>query len=242
RTLVVWEKQEKPLQVVSKQVDLPWHNYDWRSLSLEEQQEQLEFFLEADRVQGFVLDKAPLMRFSLIQIADDIYEFVWSFHHLLIDGWSWPILCKEVFVFYNALLKGNYLYLNTPRPYRYYINWLQQQDLKAAETFWRQQLHGFTSPTRLLLDRGEAHNLQQPKTYHEQHCCLSATITAALQSQAQQYHLTLSTFVQAAWALLLSRYTDESEVVFGATVSGRPPTLSGVESMVGLFINTLPVT
>ncbi|MEH2381351.1 MAG: amino acid adenylation domain-containing protein [Nostoc sp.] len=241
RTLVVWEKQEEPLQVVCKQVELPWQNYDWRSLSATEQQERLEAFLQADRVQGFVLDKAPLMRFTLIQIADDTYEFVWSFHHLLIDGWSWPILCKEVFVFYNALLKGNYLYLNTPRPYRYYINWLQQQDLKAAETFWGQQLHGFTSPTRLLLDRGEAHNLQQPKTYHEQHCYLSATITAALQSQAQQYHLTLSTFVQAAWALLLSRYTDESEVVFGATVSGRPPTLSGVESMVGLFINTLPV-
>ncbi|MEH1920952.1 amino acid adenylation domain-containing protein [Nostoc sp.] len=241
RTLVVWEKQEKPLQVVCKQVDLPWHNYDWRSLSLEEQQEQLEIFLEADRVQGFVLDKAPLMRFSLIQIADDIYEFVWSFHHLLIDGWSWPILCKEVFAFYNALLKGKYLYLNTPRPYRDYINWLQQQDLKAAEIFWQQQLHGFTNPTRLLLNRGEGQNFQQPKTYHEQHYCLSATITAALQSQAQQYHLTLSTFVQAAWALLLSRYTDESEVVFGSTVSGRPPTLSGVESMVGLFINTLPV-
>lgn len=242
RTLVVWEKQEKPLQVVCKQVELPLQNYDWRSLSATEQQERLEAFLQADRVQGFVLDKAPLMRFTLIRVADDTYEFVWSFHHLLIDGWSWPILCKEVFAFYNALVKGKYLYLNTPRPYRYYINWLQQQDLKAAETFWRQQLHGFTSPTRLLLDRGEAHNLQQPKSYHEQHCCLSATITAALQSQAQQYHLTLSTFVQAAWAILLSRYTDESEVVFGATVSGRPPTLSGVESMVGLFINTLPVT
>lgn len=242
RTLVVWEKQEKPLQVVCKQVELPWQNYDWRSLSATEQQERLEAFLQADRVQSFVLDKTPLMRFTLIRVADDTYEFVWSFHHLLIDGWSWPILCKEVFAFYNALLKGNYLYLKTPRPYRYYINWLQQQDLRAAETFWRQQLHGFTTPTRLLLDRGEAHNLQQPKSYHEQHCCLSATITAALQSQAQQYHLTLSTFVQAAWAILLSRYTDESEVVFGATVSGRPPTLSGVESMVGLFINTLPVT
>lgn len=241
RTLVVWEKQEKPLQVVCKQVELPWQNYDWRSLSATEQQERLEAFLQADRVQGFVLDKAPLMRFTLIRVADDTYEFVWSFHHLLIDGWSWPILCKEVFAFYSALLKGKYLYLNTPRPYRYYINWLQQQDLRAAEIFWRQQLHGFTSPTRLLLDRGEAHNLQQPKTYHEQHCCLSATITAALQSQAQQYHLTLSTFVQAAWAILLGRYTDESELVFGATVSGRPPTLSGVESMVGLFINTLPI-
>lgn len=242
RTLVVWEKQEKPLQVVCKQVELPWQNYDWRSLSATEQKERLEVFLQTDRVQGFVLDKAPLMRFTLIRVADDTYEFVWSFHHLLIDGWSWSILCKEVFAFYNALLKGKYLYLNTPRPYRYYINWLQQQDLRAAETFWRQQLHGFTTPTRLLLNRGEAHNLQQPKSYQEQHCCLSATITAALQSQAQQYHLTLSTFVQAAWAILLSRYTDESEVVFGATVSGRPPTLSGVESMVGLFINTLPVT
>ncbi|MEH2140432.1 amino acid adenylation domain-containing protein [Nostoc sp.] len=241
RTLVVWEKQEKPLQVVCKQVELPWQNYDWRSLSAKEQQERLEAFLQIDRVQGFVFDKAPLMRFGLIQIADDTYEFVWSFHHLLIDGWSWPILCKEVFAFYNALVKGEYLYLNTPRPYRDYINWLQQQDLKAAKTFWQQQLHGFTSPTRLQLNRGEVLNSPQSKTYHEQHYCLSATITAALQSQAQQYHLTLSTFVQAAWAILLSRYIDESELVFGATVSGRPPTLSGVESMVGLFINTLPV-
>ncbi|MEH2262108.1 amino acid adenylation domain-containing protein [Nostoc sp.] len=241
RTLVVWEKQEKPLQVVCKHIELPWQNYDWRSLSAKEQQERLEAFLQADRVQGFVLDKAPLMRFSLIKIADDIYEFVWSFHHLLIDGWSWPILCKEVFAFYNALVKGKYLYLNTPRPYRDYINWLQQQDLKAAETFWQQQLHGFTSPTRLQLNRGEVKHSLQLKTYHEHQRCLSATITAALQSQAQQYHLTLSTFVQAAWAILLSRYIDESELVFGATVSGRPPTLSGVESMVGLFINTLPV-
>ncbi|MDZ8095167.1 MAG: amino acid adenylation domain-containing protein [Nostoc sp. DedQUE05] len=241
RTLVVWEKQEKPLQVVCKQVELPWQNYDWRSLSAKEQQERLEAFLQADRVQGFVLDKAPLMRFTLIRVADDTYEFIWSFHHLLIDGWSWPILCKEVFTFYNALLKGKYLYLNTPPPYQNYINWLQQQDLRAAEAFWRQQLQGFTSPTRLLLNRGEVQNSPQLKTYHEQHYCLSLPITAALQSQAQQYHLTVSTFVQAAWAILLSRYTDESELIFGATVSGRPPTLSGVESMVGLFINTLPV-
>ncbi len=88
RTLVVWEKQEKPLQVVCKQIELPWNNYDWRSLSLKEQQERLEAFLQADRVQGFALDKAPLMRFTLIRVADDTYEFVWSFHHLLIDGWS----------------------------------------------------------------------------------------------------------------------------------------------------------
>jgi len=241
RTLVVWEKQEKPLQVVCKQVDLPWQIYDWRALSTKTQRKRLAAFIQADRIQGFVLDKAPLMRFTLIQVADDIYEFIWSFHHLLIDGWSLPILCKEVFAFYHALIKGEYLYLNTPRPYRNYINWLQQQDSKAAEAFWQQQLQGLTSPTRLLLNRGEVQDSPQPKTYHEHQCSLSATITAALQSQAQQYHLTVSTFIQAAWAILLSRYTDESEILFGATVSGRPPTLSGVESMVGLFINTLPV-
>ncbi|WGV25123.1 non-ribosomal peptide synthetase [Halotia branconii] len=237
RTLVIWEKQEKPLQVVCKQVDLPWQICDWRSLSATTQKEHLEAFLQADRVEDFILDKAPLMRFTLIQVADDTYEFIWSFHHLLIDGWSLSIICKEFFAFYHALIKGEYLYLNTSRPYRNYINWLQQQDLKAAKTFWQQQLEDLTSPTRLLINRGES----QSKTYCEHQCCLSATITAALQSQAQQYHLTVSTFIQAAWAILLSRYTDESEIVFGATVSGRPPTLLGVESMVGLFINTLPV-
>ncbi|MFN6483332.1 MULTISPECIES: non-ribosomal peptide synthetase [unclassified Nostoc] len=241
RTLVVWKKQEKPLQIVCKQVELHWQICDWRSLSEKTKKEHLEAFLQRDRIQGFVLDKAPLMRFSLIRVADDTYEFIWSFHHLLIDGWSLSILCKEFFAFYNALIKSEYLYLNTPRPYRNYINWLQQQDLIAAEKFWQQQLQGFTSPTRLLLNRGELQHSPQPKTYHEHQCSLSATITAALHSQAQQYHLTVSTFIQAAWAILLSRYTDESELVFGATVSGRPPTLSGVESMVGLFINTLPV-
>ncbi|MBH8578100.1 amino acid adenylation domain-containing protein [Nostocaceae cyanobacterium CENA369] len=241
RTLVVWEKQEKPLQVVCKQVDLPWQIDDWRSFSAKTQKKHLEAVLQADRIQCFIVDKAPLMRFTLIRVADDIYEFIWSFHHLLIDGWSLPILCKEIFAFYHALIKGEYLYLNTPRPYRNYINWLQQQDLKAAEKFWQQQLQGFTSPTRLLLNQSEVQDSPQPKTYREHQCSLSSTITAALQSQAQQYHLTVSTFIQAAWATLLSRYTDESELVFGATVSGRPPTLSGVESMVGLFINTLPV-
>lgn len=213
RTLVVWEKQEKPLQVVCKQVELPWQIHDWRSLSPKTQQKRLAAFLQADRIQGFVLDKAPLMHFTLIRLADDIYEFIWSFHHLLIDGWSLSIICKEDFAFYHALIKGEYLYLNTPRPYRDYINWLQQQDLKAAETFWQQQLQGLTSPTRLLLNRGEVQDSPQPKTYHEHQCCLSATITTALQSQAQQYHLTVSTFIQAAWAILLSRYTDESELI-----------------------------
>ncbi len=173
RTFVIWEKQEKPLQIVCKQVDLPWTNYDWRSLSAKEQQQRLEAFLQADRDQGFALDKAPLMRCSLIQVADDTYEFIWTSHHLLMDGWSWSIILKEVFAFYNALIEGKYSYLKSLSSYRDFINWLQKQDLRAAQAFWRQQLQGFTSPTPLVVDSptktlrkgGDTHKSQRRRSF-----------------------------------------------------------------------------
>jgi amino acid adenylation domain-containing protein len=157
------------------------------------------------------------------------------------DGWCLSIILKEVFAFYEAFKQTDNLYLDAPRPYRDYITWLQQQDLSQAETFWRQALQGFTAPTPLILDRAVGSLPNQRETYDEQHLQLSAAVTAALQSLARQHHLTLNTLVQGVWVLLLSRYSGEEDVVFGATVSGRPHALSGVESMVGLFINTLPV-
>lgn len=248
RTLFVWKNRKQPVQVVRKRVNLPWSNLDWRSLSPVEQEARINSFLDSDREQGFELDKAPLMRCALIRVADETYKFVWSFHHLLLDGWSWPILFKELFGFYESIKNGQDLYLAPTRPYRDYISWLQQQDLSKAEEFWRQTLQGFTAPTPLVVDsptetlreRTVGQSPHQRQTCHIRHRHLSAEATATLKSFAQQHHLTLSTLVQAAWALLLSRYSGESDVVFGATVSGRPPTLSGVESMVGLFINTLP--
>nr|AXN93625.1 PuwH [Symplocastrum muelleri NIVA-CYA 644] len=241
RTIFVWENRKKPLQIVRKQAKLPWTNYDWRSLTPIEQQEQLEALLMAEQKQGFKLDQAPLMRCSLIGMREDTYEFIASFHHLLIDGWSIPILFKEVFVFYEAFNRGDRLSLPSPRPYQDYISWLQRQDLSIAEAFWRHNLEGFTTPTPLVVDRALFHKSHHQGITQEKEFQLSVTATATLQSFAQQHRLTVSTLVQGAWALLLSRYSGESDVIFGATVSGRPPTLSGVESMVGLFINTLPV-
>ncbi len=240
RTLFVWKNRTKQLQVVLKKVSLPWTNLDWRELSPVEQEDQLEVFLQAARNKGFELDKAPLMRCALIQLAEETYKFVWSFHHLLIDGWSVPIIFKEVFAFYEALKTGFDLYLPPTRPYSDYIAWLQQQDKSIAIAYWQDALQGFTAPTPLVVDRTVRPNSQQKKTHLEHDLRSSATTTATLKSLAQKHHLTLSTFVQGAWALLLSRYSGEEDVVFGATVSGRPPALSGVESMVGLFINTLP--
>jgi amino acid adenylation domain-containing protein len=241
RTLFVWKNRQHPLQVVCKSVNLPWNNNDWRSLSSEEQEESLLTFLQAERERGFELDKAPLMRCTLIRVADNTYQFIWSHHHLLIDGWCLSIVLKEVWAFYQAFDRGENLYLNAPPPYRNYIAWLRQQDSEASQKFWRSTLAGFTAPTPLVVDKLVGNLSQQKDIYDEQNFKLSASLTDALKELVRQNHLTLNTLVQGAWALLLSRYSGESDVVFGATVSGRPPALLGVESMVGLFINTLPV-
>ncbi|MBW4575237.1 MAG: amino acid adenylation domain-containing protein [Aphanothece sp. CMT-3BRIN-NPC111] len=241
RTAFVWEGIKEPVQVVNRQVQLPWVQHDWQNLSPVEQQQQLETLLQADREQGFELSKAPLMRLTLIHLAPDTYQFIWSHHHLLLDGWSTPLIFQEVFAYYNAFCQGENLSLPRPRPYRDYITWLQQQNRAKAESFWQKTLKGFTAPTPLTVDRDLGNLSTKEESYDAQQIKLSSATTAALQSLARKHQLTLNTLLQGAWGLLLSRYSGENDIVFGTTVSGRPPTLVGVESMVGLFINTLPV-
>ncbi|WYL99225.1 MAG: amino acid adenylation domain-containing protein [Gloeotrichia echinulata CP02] len=234
RSSFYWEEIEKPLQMVSKQVDIPWVKLDWRNLTHDEQKQHLEDFLSGDRQKGFDLSVAPLMRFTIIELKEQTYQFIWSHHHILFDGWSMQIILKEVLAFYEAHQRGEQLHLIPSVPYREYIDWLQKQDISKAKSFWKQTLQGFETPTFLGENREEG-------IYNEQHFQLSQTVTEKLQYAARQHHLTLNNLVQGAWALLLSRYSGETDVVFGATVSGRPPTLEKVDSMVGLLINTLPI-
>ncbi|MDJ0719088.1 MAG: amino acid adenylation domain-containing protein [Prochloraceae cyanobacterium] len=241
RTLFLWENRKQPLQVVRKSVNLPWSNHDWRDLSETEQQQRLETFLENDISKGFVLNQAPLMRFATIRIEANKYQFIWSYHHLLIDGWGVPIVLKEVLAFYKAFSAGEDLKLKTSRPYQDYIAWLQKQDVSQTEVYWRGELQGFTNPTPLVVERITDNNEGQKQSYQEQHLQLSEKVTNNLKNLVQKHRLTLNSLIQGTWAILLSRYSGNSDVVFGATVSGRPPSLSGMESMVGLFINTLPV-
>lgn len=239
RTCFLWKNLKEPVQAVRKQAALSWQQMDWRSLSASEQKQQLETFLKADRQQGFDLTSAPLIRIALAQLEADTFQFILSHHHLVLDGWSLAIVLEEVFAFYQAFSQGEELHLKRPRPYRDYIAWLHQQDLSAAESFWRQTLKGFAAPTAIA--RGNIVAGNRLESSGEQQVIFSATATAALQSLARQHQLTLNTLVQAAWALLLSRYSGEKDVVFGTVVSGRPPELMGAESVVGLFVNPLPV-
>ncbi len=234
RSSFYWEEIEKPLQMVSKQVELPWIKLDWCHLTPNQQQQHLEDFLKSDRQKGFELDVAPLMRFTIIELGEQTYQFIWSHHHILFDGWSMQIVLKEVLALYEANHRGEHLRLLPARPYREYIDWLQQQDIAQAKNFWQQTLQGFAAPTPLIGNREKGTSDEKPFQ-------LSQTVTDKLQYAARQHHLTLNNLVQGAWALLLSRYSGESDVVFGATVSGRPPNLAEVDSMVGLLINTLPI-
>ncbi|MEL7038646.1 MAG: condensation domain-containing protein, partial [Cyanobacteria bacterium J06592_8] len=239
RTAFVWENLEKPLQVVGKEVKALILEQDWRHLTPEQQQIQLNILLAAQRKQGFNLAKPPLMSLNLISIQDDFYQLIWTYHHLLLDGWSVPLVLKELLAFYEAFSGGQNFSLTKPRPYRDYIAWLQQQDLSSAEAFWKKKLQGLTTPTPISRQLDRFNHLNQ--NYQEHHLQISEELTAKLLSFAKQHQLTINTLVQAAWALLLSFYSGEDDLVFGATYSGRPPQLRGAEQIVGLFINTLPV-
>ncbi len=242
RTFFVWNEVKAPVQVVERTVDLPYEKQDLRGLSGAEQEQRLLSAQTEDLERGFELAQAPLMRLCLFQTADDRHEFLWSFHHILMDGWAMFHVLKEVFDSYTALCKGQSLEMEQRRPYRDYIAWLKRQDLARAESFWRQRLAGFTAPTELVGCKDDK-NKSLAGTYEfDTHLIrFSQKETSDLQAFCRKQRITLSTLVQGAWALLLSRYTGDDDVLFGTVVSGRPASLAGVESMVGLFINTLPV-
>jgi amino acid adenylation domain-containing protein len=241
RTSFIWEGIKEPVQVVHKQVKLPWQQQDLSNLASIEKQHRIETCLLEEREKGFEISQAPLMRLMLIQLAENHYKFIWSHHHLLLDGWSSSLLLQQLFAVYAALSQGKDIQLQKPHPYRNYIAWLQKQDLSKAETFWQQYLQGFSTVTSLGIDQNFGKQISENQNYSTQILRLSPTETAALQSLARQQQLTLNTLIQGAWAILLSRYSGENDIVFGGVVSGRPTTLAGVESMVGVFINTLPV-
>ncbi|HEX2091407.1 MAG TPA: amino acid adenylation domain-containing protein, partial [Longimicrobiaceae bacterium] len=237
RTAFAWEGMDTPMQVVRRNVRLPWEVLDWRGCTSEAQHERRERYLETERARGFALLDPPLMRLALLRLADDRFELVWSYEHLLLDGWSLSLVLRDVFTAYEAVLLNREPAFRPARPYRDYVAWLQRQDLSGAEAYWRRILAGFRVPTPLGIDRGRGASGSFAHVAHR----LPAGATSTLHEVARRQRITPNTLLQGAWGVLLSRYSGEVDIVFGATVSGRSPELAGVEEMVGVFINTLPV-
>ncbi|HET9985575.1 MAG TPA: amino acid adenylation domain-containing protein, partial [Longimicrobiales bacterium] len=165
------------------------------------------------------------------------YRLVWTFHHALLDGRSFPVLLREVFAAYDAILAGGAPVLEPAAPYRAYVDWLEARDPAASESFWRRALAGLAAPTPLP----GASASSGRSSYADRETRLSAAASAGLRALAEREGLTLGTLVHGAWALLLARHSGEAEVVFGGVRSCRRSAVEGADSMVGLFINTLPL-
>ncbi len=224
RTSFHWRELEKPVQTVWRHAAIAVQEADWRGLADAEQARRLEDFLLADRQRGFALDQAPLLRIAVFHAGADSWRFVLSVHHLLLDGWCVSLIFSEVLAFYAAYSSGGEApRLGHPRPYRDFILWLQSQGSGEADLLSEAD-PGESQPASEQADRE-----------------LPAPLTAALDELARRHRLTLNTLVQGAWALLQARASGQRDVVFGTTVAGRPPELAGSESMIGLFINILPL-
>jgi amino acid adenylation domain-containing protein/non-ribosomal peptide synthase protein (TIGR01720 family) len=237
RTAFVWKGQREPVQVVHRTLEMPWRKEDWRTFSPAQQAEKLTAFLAEDRKRGFEPNRAPLMRLATLRLSETVWQLVWSHHHLLLDGWSLPLLLREFGVAYAAFSTGQTPALPPARPFGAYLQWLQKRDASRDEHFWREQLRGFSVPTPLTVDKpGPAGKVHEVIDF-----AIDETDTARLQQIAREQQVTLNTLSQGAYALVLSRYASAEDVVFGVTVSGRPADLNGVENIVGLFINTLPL-
>ncbi|MEU3838524.1 amino acid adenylation domain-containing protein [Streptomyces sp. NPDC028635] len=235
-----WQQNvERPVQFVPREVPLPWRDHDLTGLPEAEREQAAARLAAADRAERFDPGVPPLIRFTLIALGPGHHKLVLTTHHLLLDGWSMPLLVRELFTLYEH--HGDDASLPPVTPYRAYLAWLAGRDGEAARAAWREALAGLDEPSLVAgagAGRGADHAAALPgQIWHE----VDRTTTDRLTALARTLGLTANTLVQGAWALLLGRELGRDDIVFGATVAHRPPEIPGIESTIGMFINTLPV-
>jgi amino acid adenylation domain-containing protein len=240
RTSFCLDDLDEPVQRVHESIDCDLDECDWRQAGIHEGEQRLAAYLRDDRLRGFALDDPPLWRLSLFRLGEDDYRLVWTSHHALLDGRSRLLLLEELFAFYDASIRGTIPWLEPPRPYRDHIRELTDRDFAFSQGYWKEYLRGFQLATplpeqmeRTIPDDEDGHRTLEVR--------LTKELTLALCQVAHEFDITLNTILQGAWGLLLFLYSGTDDVVFGATRACRQSSVEGAESMVGLFINTLPV-
>ncbi|MFD6157260.1 amino acid adenylation domain-containing protein [Nocardia sp. NPDC060256] len=234
RTAFVPDASGDWVQLVIDGVTLPWQEQDLRALPADRRDEVFEQFLAADHRQHFDPVAPPLLRLALVRLADDRSELVLTAHHILFDGWSIPLLMQDLLRLYTSAGEGTALPM--VRGYRDYLVWLAAQDRESARQAWAAELAGIDEPTMLAPAAG-----RDDSAIAHVHVALDVEKTRELARRASELGVTVNTVVQGAWAVVLGAMTGRQDVVFGATVSGRPADVPGIDTMVGMFVNTLPV-
>jgi amino acid adenylation domain-containing protein/non-ribosomal peptide synthase protein (TIGR01720 family) len=231
-----WEGKPEPVRIVHPQVKLPVRLIDWSHVAGDEQRDQLEKLMAVDRARGFELSEAPLMRLTIISCGASRYEVLWTFHHIFLDNQSISILLLEVFGRFEARRRGVGWRSPDPRQYPDGVDRARPRKADASEIFWRRHLAGVLTPTPLLasVPNGRGEGAGSAET------ALTSEETYRLRAFARNAGCAVSTLVAGAWALLLSRYTGEHDVVFGVTRTYRQSAIEGADEAVGVFVNTLP--
>jgi len=240
RTSFHWGDDGKTVQRVHRTVEVHFLQKDWKDLAESEQARRLESYLEKDKADGFELGDPPLMRLALFSVGNSCHKLIWTYHHALLDGRSRVLVLKELFAIYDSLVEGRDVELDCVKPYHHYVTWLKDLDVSKAEEFWKTLLDGFVTPTPLPGGNFSG-QLNASGVHSERIIHLPEKLTSRLASIARENGITVNTILQGAWALLLGSYSNRDDVVFGATRACRRATLEGAESMIGLFINTVPV-
>jgi amino acid adenylation domain-containing protein/thioester reductase-like protein/non-ribosomal peptide synthase protein (TIGR01720 family) len=235
RTSIVWEDLPEPLQVVHRRVALPLETHDLRDLAPEAQDARVAEIREADRRRGFALDEAPLLRCIVIRHGEDSNTLIISNHHVILDGWSEPVLAREILTLYAAYTSDEQPQLEAAPNYRDFIEWTLEQDLEEDQSFWRDQLQGFSEPTPLCPNPATGRERYDQRETH-----LPRALSQEIEAFSRRTGLTQNVLLQGAWALLIGHYASRDDVVFGVTVSGRSAGIADMDSRVGLHINTLP--
>ncbi len=236
RTAFVYQGVVRQVVLTERSVAV-WYE-DIAHLDAASCQQYIEAFQTNDRKCIFRLDTDPLIRLAVFKTGDMNYIMILGFHHIIMDGWGMGIIARELFYYYSPQAASS-LALKQPPPYRNYIEWLRKQDKDEAKEYWRQYLSGCEN--RTVLPQGKPLNSTAAYQPQDHKLMLDRQLTARLQEIAQDNQVTLNSIIQAVWGLLLQRYNNHHDVVFGAVVSGRTPEVKGIEDMVGLFINTIPI-
>ena len=232
------EEMNEPLQQIHSPVGFELSKEDWKHISADDQKRKLDTYLRGDRKNCFSLIEVPLMRFKLFELMDGDYWFVWTHHHALLDGRARVVVLKEVSIFYDSYLRGEDPQLPSAPSYRKYVEWFYEQEAVDAERYWSNVLKAFVPPP--LLELGGEDQVESER-YGIQPVLLPSDISTRLSAVARQQKATVNLIVQVAWALLLSQYTGQQDVVFGETRACRRPGFVGAASLVGVVMNTVPV-
>jgi len=241
RTVFLWNDVEGPRQHVQRRIAIPWTEVNWRGLSVTERKRRYDACLLADRARCFNLSVEPPFRLTLIHEESALHRLIWTFHHIAADGRGTVALLQEVFARYEANICDVRASLEPVVPFGEFVAWQQRRDSTRDEAYWREALRGFVAPTRLAVMSTPPRTLDPAEMRGEQGVELSASVTTALKEIAQANRLNTNMLVQGAWALLLSRYSGEEDVVYGAIRACRRSTVPGAKGIVGMCINTVPV-